>query len=90
VHEQLISSIILGASALTSRGVPIAGEYEVKNAQAMKIMHSLGAGGSFTEYYAVDFNDDAHLRQPRHGCTAATPGDATLVATHERHHAVSR
>ena len=61
VHEQLISSIILGASALTSRGVPIAGEYEIKNAQAMKIMHSLGAGGSFTEYYAVDFNDDAVL-----------------------------
>ncbi len=61
VHEQLISSIILGASALTSQGVPIAGEYEIKNAQAMKIMHSLGAGGSFTEYYAVDFNDDVVL-----------------------------
>src|SRR5262245_669299 len=57
-NEDVISSIILGTSLLTARGVPVAGEYEVKNAQAMKIMDSFGAGGSFTEYYAVDYNDD--------------------------------
>jgi L-arabinose isomerase len=60
-NEDMISSIILGTSLLTARGVPVAGEYEIKNAQAMKIMDSFGAGGSFTEYYAVDYNDDVVL-----------------------------
>jgi L-arabinose isomerase len=60
-NEETISSMILGTSLLTARGVPVAGEYEIKNAQAMKIMDSFGAGGSFTEYYAMDFNEDVVL-----------------------------
>ena len=60
-NEDAISSIILGTSLLTARGTPVAGEYEIKNAQAMKIMDSFGAGGSFTEYYAVDYNGDVLL-----------------------------
>jgi L-arabinose isomerase len=60
-NEEAISSIILGNSLLTGSGVPVAGEYEIKNAQAMKIMDSFGCGGSFTEYYALDYNDDVVL-----------------------------
>lgn len=60
-NEDTMSSIILGTSLLTARGIPVAGEYEIKNVLAMKIMDSFGVGGSFTEYYALDLQQDQVL-----------------------------
>jgi len=57
-HERIGAGLILGNSLLTARGVPASGEGDLKNAVAMKVMDSLGAGGSFTEFYAMDFDEN--------------------------------
>jgi L-arabinose isomerase len=56
-HERLAAGMILGASLLTARGVPAAGEYELRTSLAMLICDRLGGGGSFTELQALNFRD---------------------------------
>ncbi|MER5625027.1 L-fucose/L-arabinose isomerase family protein [Streptosporangium sp. NPDC002544] len=55
IHERLGAGMILGSSLLTARGIPTAGEYELRTSLAMLVMDRIGAGGSFTELQALDF-----------------------------------
>jgi L-arabinose isomerase len=56
-HERLGAGMILGASLLTARGVPAAGEFELRTSLAQLASQSVGAGGSFTEIQALNFED---------------------------------
>jgi hypothetical protein len=56
-NEQVTAGMIVGNSLLTARGIPCSGEGDLKNAIAMLIMDRLGAGGSFTELYAMDLRE---------------------------------
>ncbi|MFN7936673.1 MAG: L-fucose/L-arabinose isomerase family protein [Bryobacteraceae bacterium] len=57
-YEQLGAGMILGNSLLTARGIPASGEGDLKTCLAMFILDRFGAGGSFTEFYAMDLRED--------------------------------
>jgi L-arabinose isomerase len=56
--ERLGAGVIVGNSLLTARGVPTAGEGDLKTNLAQLILDRLGAGGSYTEFYALDFDEE--------------------------------
>jgi len=53
--ERLGAGVIVGNSLLTARGIPTAGEADLKTNIAQLVLDRLGAGGSYTEFYALDF-----------------------------------
>lgn len=57
-HERLGAGMILGASLLTARGIPATGEYELRTTVAQLVTQVVGAGGSFCEIQALNFDDD--------------------------------
>jgi L-arabinose isomerase len=79
--ERLGAGVIVGNSLLTARGIPTAGEGDMKTNVAQLILDRLGAGGSYTEFYALDF--DEHFVLMGHdgpGHIAIAEGRPTLRA----------
>ena len=60
-YEQLAANLIIGNTLLTSSGIPLAGEADLKTAAAMLIMKNIGGGGSFAEIHPFDVSDDVVL-----------------------------
>jgi L-arabinose isomerase len=79
--ERLGAGVIVGNSLLTARGIPTSGEGDLKTNVAQLILDRLGAGGSYTEYYALDFEDDFVLMgHDGPGHVAISEGPPTLRA----------
>lgn len=54
-YEALQSGFIVGHSLLTAKGIPCAGEGDLKTCLAMKICDIAGTGGSFCEIVVTDY-----------------------------------
>ena len=60
-YERMSAALIIGNTLLTSAGIPLAGEADLKTAAAMMIMSKIGGGGSFAELHPFDISDDCVL-----------------------------
>lgn len=60
-YEALQSGFIVGHSLLTAKGIPCAGEGDLKTCIAMKICDILNKGGSFCEIVVTDYLDGTIL-----------------------------
>jgi L-arabinose isomerase len=58
IAERVAAGLIVGNSLLTARGVPTSGEGDLKTNLAMLLFDRLGCGGSYTEFYALDFDEE--------------------------------
>jgi L-arabinose isomerase len=55
--ERVTAGLIVGNSLLTARGIPASGEGDLKTNLAMLLLDRIGAGGSYTEFYGLDFDN---------------------------------
>lgn len=60
-YEDVQGGFIVGHSLLTAKGIPCAGEGDLKTCLAMKICDIIGKGGSFCEIVTTDYEDGTIL-----------------------------
>ena len=61
LYERMGAALIIGNTLLTSAGIPLAGEADLKTAAAMLIMNHLGGGASFAELHPFDVEGNCVL-----------------------------
>ncbi len=61
LYEEIQGGFIVGHSLLTAKGIPCAGEGDLKTCIAMKICDILDVGGSFCEIVVTDYVDGTIL-----------------------------
>jgi L-arabinose isomerase len=71
IYSQLATGFPIGATLLTSRGVPTATEFELRASVAMYVTGMLGGGGTLTEGQALDF-DRGHVELGHNDAVDAT------------------
>ena len=60
-YENVAASLIVGNTLLTTSGIPLAGEADLKTAATMLIMNRIGGGGSFAEIHPFDIENNCVL-----------------------------
>ena len=58
IYERAASNLSIGNSLMTTNGIAMAGEGDMKTCLAMYLTSALGCGGSFAELVSVDFDAD--------------------------------
>ncbi|MBQ3079479.1 MAG: L-fucose/L-arabinose isomerase family protein [Clostridia bacterium] len=61
LYERIGAALIIGNTLLTSAGIPLAGEADLKTAATMLIMNRIGGGGSFAELHPFDIEGNCVL-----------------------------
>jgi len=58
IYERAASNLMIGNSLMTTNGISMAGEGDMKTCLSMYLTSALGCGGSFAELCSVDFGAD--------------------------------
>ena len=61
IYEDIGANMIIGNTLLTSKGIPLAGEADLKTVAALLIMNRIGGGGTFAELHPFDINRNCVL-----------------------------